>query len=255
MLRIGEQLPRRRKLDDPAEIHDPDAVGDVMDDRKVMRNKKIRKPHLSLQFPHQVQHLRLDRDVERGGRLVAHEKARVRRQCACDGDALPLSSRKLVRILGAVRRGKSDLRQQRRDALQSIRFRHLRFLRENRLGHDVGDSPAQVEARVRILKDHLHAAPGHALPGAARRRGALAREHRAIERDGSTGRRIKADDDPRHRGFAAARFADEAQRLAFGDGQGHAINRFQKNARLMPKHAVEPRRRHVEVACDVAEME
>ena len=68
---------RRRELDDAAEVHHADAIGDVMDHREVVRDEEVGEAAAALQVAHQVQHLRLHRDVERGGRLVADEEPRL----------------------------------------------------------------------------------------------------------------------------------------------------------------------------------
>ena len=83
--------PRRRQLDDAAEVHDADAVGDVVDDREVVRDEEVGEAQPPLQVAHQVQHLRLHRDVERRRRLVADQEraarstARGRSRCAAAG--------------------------------------------------------------------------------------------------------------------------------------------------------------------------
>ena len=69
---------RRRELDDAAEVHHADAIGDVVDHREVVRDEEIGEAHPLLQVAHQVQHLRLHRHVERGRRLVADEEPRLR---------------------------------------------------------------------------------------------------------------------------------------------------------------------------------
>jgi hypothetical protein len=50
-----------------------------------------------LQFFEQVQDLRLHADVQRRGRLVADDQLGLHRQCAGNGDALPLAADELVR--------------------------------------------------------------------------------------------------------------------------------------------------------------
>ncbi len=77
MLRRREQTARRRELDDASQVHHADAVGDVVNDGEVVRDEQIGEAELALQAAHQVQHLRLHRHVERGGRLVADEKRRL----------------------------------------------------------------------------------------------------------------------------------------------------------------------------------
>src|SRR4030095_903969 len=99
MLRVAEELVRRRELDDTPQVHDAYPVGDVMNDREVVRNKEVREPHRSLQFAHQVQHLRLHRNIERGGRLVAHEKTRMRRPRPRQRNLPPTSTPKRVAAL------------------------------------------------------------------------------------------------------------------------------------------------------------
>ncbi len=65
----------------------------------------------------------------------------------------------LVRKLCAVGGGEADLLEQARYA-RGARARRLSAARSaQRLGDDVGDAPARIEARVGILEDHLHVAP------------------------------------------------------------------------------------------------
>ena len=56
-----------------------------------------------LQLQHQVQDLRLDRDVERRGRLVGDEQRRVQHERHGDHHALALAAGQLVRILRHAR--------------------------------------------------------------------------------------------------------------------------------------------------------
>ena len=69
MLRRCEQTLRRRELGDAPEIHHTDAVRDVMDNGEVVRYEKIRQAHAPLEIAHQIQYLRLHRDVERRRRF------------------------------------------------------------------------------------------------------------------------------------------------------------------------------------------
>ena len=58
------------RLDDPAEVHHEHVVGDQLDHRQVVRDEDVGDAGLLLQVHEQVEHLRLDRDVERRNRLV-----------------------------------------------------------------------------------------------------------------------------------------------------------------------------------------
>ncbi len=73
MTRVREQLALLRNLDDAAEIHHRDAVADMGDDGEVMRDEQIRKTMLALQVDQEIDHLGLDRHIERRHRLVAHD--------------------------------------------------------------------------------------------------------------------------------------------------------------------------------------
>ena len=64
-------------LDDLAEVHHRDLGAEVPDDREVVGDEQERDVELALQVLEQVDHLRLDRHVERGDRLVGHEQLGV----------------------------------------------------------------------------------------------------------------------------------------------------------------------------------
>ena len=96
------------ELDDAAEVHHGDAVGDLPDHRQVVRDEDVGEVELALQVPQQVQDLRLDRDVERGDRLVADDQLRRERERARDADALPLAARELVRVAVEVLGAQAD---------------------------------------------------------------------------------------------------------------------------------------------------
>ena len=87
----------RADLDDLAEVHHRHAVGDVPHDRQVVRDEDVREAEIALQRLEEVDHLRADRDVERGNRLVEDDQLRVQGEGPRDPDPLPLSARELVR--------------------------------------------------------------------------------------------------------------------------------------------------------------
>ena len=60
VLGIVEQLLRVGQLDDIAQIHNADAVGDIFDDRQIVRDEQVRQILLVLQVFQQVDDLRLD---------------------------------------------------------------------------------------------------------------------------------------------------------------------------------------------------
>ena len=74
MKRLGENRPRIRALDDLAGVHDRDVVGLLGDHAEIMGDQQQRHADLLLQLFHQIENLRLDRHVERGGRLVGDQE-------------------------------------------------------------------------------------------------------------------------------------------------------------------------------------
>ena len=102
MQRRRIEIVRRRDLDDAAEIHHGDALADVLDHREVVRDEQVGEAELLLQVLEQVDHLRLDRHVERRDRLVAHDQLRLDRERARDADALALPAGEFVRIAAHV---------------------------------------------------------------------------------------------------------------------------------------------------------
>ena len=104
MARAAEELPRSAPLDDPAEVHHRHAVGEVPTTARSCEMKRYVSAELAPAVAQQVQDLRLDRDVERGDRLVADDELRAERERARDADALALAARELVRVALPPRR-------------------------------------------------------------------------------------------------------------------------------------------------------
>ena len=92
-----------RLLDHPARIHHHDAVGDLGGDSEIVGDEDHRHPGVPLQVLQQQQDLRLDRDVERGGRLVRHQQVGAAGQRHGDHRPLPHATRELVRVLPQLR--------------------------------------------------------------------------------------------------------------------------------------------------------
>ncbi len=111
-----EQVGHRCFLDLATRIHDDHALGHLGDHAEIVRDEHDRRAGLLLQFAHQVEDLRLDRHIERGGRLVGNQQARLAGERHRDHHALAHAARKLMRILRrtALRRRDPDFFQQSR---------------------------------------------------------------------------------------------------------------------------------------------
>jgi hypothetical protein len=74
----------------------------MLDHREIVCDEQVRQSHVLLQTLQHVDDLCLNRNVQRGDRLVANDELRLNRQRAGDADALPLSARKLMRVTGRL---------------------------------------------------------------------------------------------------------------------------------------------------------
>ena len=72
---FGVQLVDVGQLDHPAQVHDPDPVADVLDHGEVVGDEQVGQAELLLEVVEQVQHLALDRHVERRHGLVADDES------------------------------------------------------------------------------------------------------------------------------------------------------------------------------------
>ena len=198
----------RRYFHDAAEVHDRDAVRDVLHHREIVGDEKVAEFQLALQVEKQVQHLALDRDVERRHRLVADQEARVERERTRNADALALAAGEFKRV--TIRRGgrQADLVQQGQHlttACGAITQRmDIEWLADN-----LADGVPGVQRLDRILKHHLQMAPV-----GLERTGSERGEIRAFENNLASGRLVEPHDAFPERRLAATRLADEPQRLA-----------------------------------------
>ena len=92
------QPGRRRRLDDLSCVHDHDLVGDLQQQRQVVRDEQHREPELLLQLQHLPQDLLLDDHVEAGGGLVHDHDLGLDRERHRDHHALAHAAGELVRV-------------------------------------------------------------------------------------------------------------------------------------------------------------
>ena len=121
--RPREQVGRVGELDDLAEVHHGDAVGDVADDGEVVRDEEVGQPEVALQLDEQVQDLGLDRDVERRDGSSATISFGCSDERARDADALALAAGELVRVAVERARAEPDALERLGDPLARARSR------------------------------------------------------------------------------------------------------------------------------------
>jgi hypothetical protein len=246
--RVLEDLVDRARLDDPAAVHHGHAVGDVADDRQVVRDEEVGESALLLEVEQQVQDLHLHRHVERRHGLVEHDEARTDRQGACDRDPLALAARQLVREAPALLGRQTD-------ALEQLDHARLRRVAARDLVHvepladRLAGRPPRIEARERVLEDELQLA-------AQRPQRALA-EREELDRLGlglaavphaPRGSLDQAQQRAPGRRLPAARLPHQREGLARPDLERDAVDGAQLPAARFVTHAqvthLDPRRAH-----------
>ena len=136
----------RRDLDDLAEIHHGDAVAQVPDHRKIVRDEDVGEAEAVAQRLEQVDDLRLDRDVERRDRLVADDEVRLRRERARNADALALAAGEFVRDSGPSMPGLRPTMPNSSAVLSRLSAALRRKpVHQHRLGHGLADRHARIE--------------------------------------------------------------------------------------------------------------
>ena len=208
------------------------AVGDVLHDREIVRDEDVGEAEPRLQLLQEVEDLRPDRHVERRHRLVADDELRLDRKRPGDADALALPAGELVRVAPGVERLEPDHLEELGDALLALGRRH-HVVQHQRLGENLADGHARVERRERVLEDQLHLAAQGAEGGLAQGGDIV-----AVEDDAAGGRLDQPHHEPPDRRLAAAGLADERQRLAGAEHEGHAVDRLHGRKRPPERRAL-----------------
>jgi hypothetical protein len=181
MGRGGQHLANRPGLDDPPGVHDGDLLADLADYGHIVTDEDEREPETAAQAADQLEHLRLDRHVQRGRRLVAQQHLRLGGQRDRDRHPLAHATRQLMRICSRARRRAGDTDQI--EELDGARPGGAAGHSEDParyLGDLRADGLHRVQRTERILEHHRHPpAPGPS------RIAARQREARAGQRDGA----------------------------------------------------------------------
>jgi hypothetical protein len=220
VLGVLEQVGRAASFDDAALEDHADLVAQMVDHREVVTDEEIADAELLLQVLHEVEHLGLHGYVERTHRLVGDDELGARDEGACDGDALALSARELVRVLVHVCCAQADRCQcfGSAFALHGAAGFGQRF---ERLGDDARHGLARVERAVGVLEHHLEIAPRGAQLGLGQRM-----QIATFEAHAARGGRVERHHEARDGRLARARFTDDAHALAGLHLEAHAVERL-----------------------------
>ncbi len=136
-------------------VHHVHAVGIARHDPQVVGDENERDPELAREILHELENLRLDRHIERGGRLVGNDKFGIARKGDRDDDALTHASRELVRVLLEALRGirNAHEREQLYGTLARLLLGHSQ-VKTKRLHDLVADGEHRVQRRHRLLESH-----------------------------------------------------------------------------------------------------
>ena len=134
----------RPDLDDLAEVHDSDAIGDVTNEREIVGDEQVGETEVALQRLEQVDDLGANRDVERRDGLVEHDHLWIECEGAGESDPLPLPAGKLMRkpicMLGAQTHGPQQLVDARPPFVAAVEV-----VDAQRLRNDLANGHARVE--------------------------------------------------------------------------------------------------------------
>src|SRR5436190_15564057 len=220
-----EDLLGRARLHDHAGVHDVHALAHAGGAAGVVGDQDQRGVAVGDERAEEVEDLRLDRHVERRRRLVGDEQLRLAGQRHRDHRPLAHTARELMRVVGEarVRARDADLVEQ----LCGPGPRRLAVHAEVRLER-LADLPADGQHRIqrghRVLEDHRDLAAANApqrpVPEPQQ---VTPPEERGAAGD-VTGPRQDAEQRECGHALAAARLADDAERLARADLERDAVD-------------------------------
>ena len=124
-----------------------------------MADEQIGEIEVPAQVHEQVEHLRLDGDIQGRNAFVTDQKTRLNGQCTGDADACALATRKLVGVTAAVTGIQADTQQGLRDIVVDVGCRH-HAVHAGCLADDVQHTHARIERGHGVLEDHLHGQVG-----------------------------------------------------------------------------------------------
>ena len=148
-------------LDDAPRVHDRDPPAHRGERRQVVGDEDDGQPEALLEVLQQPQHLSLDHDVQRGGRLVGDQQARLAGEREADEDALALAAGELVRVVARAARRQADELQKLADARRHLAAARVGRVQPDRLADLAPDALDGVQCVQRALEDDRELGPAH----------------------------------------------------------------------------------------------
>src|SRR5882672_11214938 len=149
------QVLRGCELHHASEIQHQYALAQLPHQRQVVADEQQAHTRLALESPQQGHDLLLGRNIQRADRLIANEQTRFEDHGAGDADALALSAAQLVRVATRELRRQSHPAQHRRGFSGARAAVEVTRVYPQRLGDDLGNRHARIQAPQRVLEDDL----------------------------------------------------------------------------------------------------
>ncbi len=222
-----QHLGGRAGLDELARVEHQHPVAELGDDSEVVRDCEDGQAAVRPQPCQQLQHLGLDRDVERRGRLIRDEQLRFAGHGDRQHDPLQHAAGELVRVLPVHLFGfvQPHRLQQCHPCLVCLPPRAA-TLHPQLFGKLVAHGVRRIEVGRRVLEDRGDPRPAQVLPGPP---GQLD-QRAAGEVDAAATHRATRGQNTEHRPagqrLATAGLPDDADRLAPPDLERHAAHGF-----------------------------
>jgi hypothetical protein len=176
-----------------------------------VRDQHDRGAGPGLELAHQVEDLRLDRDVQRGRRLVGDQEPRLAGERHRDHHPLPHPTGKLVRVLeDAALRLWHPHQPKHLDRAGAGLLARKPAVQDQRFGDLVADGQDRIQRRHRLLEDHGYGVAANLAHLGLRQVEQIATLEHHASVDGASGRRRdQAQEGKRRDAFAAAGLADD----------------------------------------------
>lgn len=233
MLRREQDFVGGTFFDDAAGVHHRDAVGNLGDNAEIVGDKEQAQVHFAAEAIEEFENLFLDGDVEGGGWFVRNQELRASSKGHGDHRALAQTAGELMRILASAifGFGHGGLFERSDDAAMQQLSGNLRLVGEDRFFDLRADAKDGVERGHRLLKNHGDFATADGAPACVIERQQIFRSSiRGVEKQfaaDSGSWRQQAHQRHGEHGFAAAGFADDAERLASLKAERDFVHGFQ----------------------------
>ena len=129
----------------------------MLDHAQVVGNEQIGQAKLGLQVLEDIQHLRLDGNIQRRNRLIADDELGAQGQGAGNANALALAAGKFVRVAAGMVIFQTHFSQGLDRHLKAL-ARGANAVDLQAFHHRFADRHARIERGVRVLEDDLHVA-------------------------------------------------------------------------------------------------